>query len=384
MEKKKKQAIAMFRFGVISGLIGLRRTERGERERRIKEITLAEWDIPGSPRSHVSRSAVLEWVKRYEASGKKLESLFPKERADKGSVKSMDEETQAAIVLLRKEFRHASLPVLMDIAKERGILPVDFKASLPSVYRLLKLHGMCDEANKTDRRKFEAETSNDLWQSDCMYGPYVPVNGKKRRSYLIAVIDDHSRLIAHAEFYLNDTAENVADCFEKAFKKRGLPRKIYVDNGPSFKARHLRYTLATLGTALVHAKPYVPQGKGKIERWFRTVRMRLLPALPRVLDLARLNAKLSTWIDEYYHVTEHSGIKDQPLRRYLRQLHLIRPAPSDLRSYFRLNTKRKVNYDRSVSFGGKLFEAPVGLTGKTVILRFHKNEPERRRSPADT
>ena len=101
-----------------------------------------------------------------------------------------------------------------------------------------------------------------------------------------------------------------------------------------------------------------------------------MPILPKALDLAQLNEKLSTWIDRYYHVTEHGGIKDQPLKRYLKQLHLIRSAPSDLKGYFRLTAKRAVNNDRSVSFGGRLFEAPVGLIGKSVPLRFHRNEPE--------
>jgi putative transposase len=117
----------------------------------------------------------------------------------------------------------------------------------------------------TDRRKFEAELPNDLWQSDVMHGPKVHVDGKRRKTYLIAVIDDHSRLICHGQFYLSEKLACYLQALEQALLKRGLPRKLYVDNGPAFRSRHLEQVTASLGIALIHSKPYKPQGRGKID-----------------------------------------------------------------------------------------------------------------------
>ena len=102
---------------------------------------------------------------------------------------------------------------------------------------MLKCHGLHRERiTFVDRRRFEAELANDLWQADCMHGPKVVVEGKLRKSYLFAFIDYHSRLIPHAQFYLRAMVESVQDCLMQALEKRGLPRRLYVDNGPAFRS----------------------------------------------------------------------------------------------------------------------------------------------------
>ena len=123
-----------------------------------------------------------------------------------------------------------------------------------------------------DKRHFEASHPNEIWQSDVMHGPYVQVEGRARKTYLIAVIDDHSRYIVHAEFYLAETITNFLDCLRQAILARGLPQKLYTDNGACFKTSHLEQVSAQLGIAIKHTRPYTPQGRGKIERWFKTVR----------------------------------------------------------------------------------------------------------------
>jgi transposase InsO family protein len=378
MEEEKKQQIALFRFGVISNLIGLRKQEKGDRERFIAGIVSARWEIPLSDRTSISRSTVQEWISRYEASGRKLESLYPQERTDKGAMRSIQSEVQAALLLLRKEFPHATIPTILRIAGERKIVQDTQSFSCVSLWRLFKNHAdELQEIVQADRRKFEAETVNDLWQADTMYGPYVVEGGKKRRSYLVAVIDDHSRLIVHAEFYRADTTDHFLDCLEKALRKRGMPRKLYVDNGPVFRCKQLQLITASLGISLVHTKPYVPEGKGKIERWFRTVRMQFLPVLSGSLDISGMNAALFEWIEKQYHQRIHSSTNQTPLERYLKQLQLIRPVPENLSDAFRVSLVRKVASDRTVSIDGTLYEAPVGCMGKTVTVRFHRHQMDR-------
>jgi len=376
--EEQKKNIALFRFGVISELIGRKDIRRGEREAVIRELTTREWEIPDSVRTRVSRSTIREWLRRYEASGRKIESLFPKDRSDSGQSRSMDSETELALVELKRQFPEASLPVILKLGRRRNIVPQDFSASSQSIYRLFKRHGV-DKLNRpaVDRRKFEAELPNDLWQSDSMHGPKVMEDGKLKKTYLFGLIDDHSRLIPHAQFYFRENIDCYQDCLIQGLQKRGLPRKLYVDHGPAFRSRRLKYACASLGIALVYATPYSPAVKGKIERWWRTLRMQFLPLLPELLSLEQLNELLWRWIEKEYHLRVHGSTGKQPLQRYLDHIELIRPAPKNLFDYFRTTVLRNVDKDRTVSLDGRLYEAPAGLIGKTVQLKYHNSELER-------
>lgn len=378
MEEEAKKRIAEFRFGVIHDLIGDRKLTRGEKRRLLREKAGYEWEIPHSGRSRISASTMLSWVRRYERSGRRLESLYPEGRSDRGRPRVLDEETVLALCELKKQFRGASLPVVLKEAKSRGVLGHDFKAANATIYRLFKQRGLMSRQEQIeDRRKFEAELPNDIWQSDCMHGPMVDVDGRQRKSYLFAFIDDMSRLLCHAEFYLNERIDAYTDALRKALRKRGLPRKLYVDNGPAFRSHHLSNATASLGIALIHSKPYQPQGRGKIERFFRTVRSQFLLTCPAGLTLGALNEALRKWLDEHYHQNVHSSTRQTPLNRYLKHAHLLREAPKDLDDYFRVRVQRKVDKDRTVSLNGRLYEAPLELIGRMVTLLFHEADPAR-------
>jgi len=370
MSKEKQEKIALFRFGVIAPLVGIKGHEATAKEELIRRITQREWEIPDSHRSYICRSVVIEWLKRYEESGHDLTSLCPKSRDDKGMLRSMDAETQQALLKLKKELGpRLTLPNFMHKARERGILPPGFHVSMQTLYRLFSRHGL-DEVTSTpvDRRKFEAQSPNDLWQADIMHGPLVVEGKRKRKAFLFAIIDDHSRLIVHAWFYLNERLENFLDCLKKGLAKRGLPRKLYLDNGPAFRSHQLRLCLASLGVELVHSKAYVPQGKGKIERWFLSCQKQFLPLMKDGITLEQLNRKLEEWVTHGYHARVHDSTGQTPLERFIGKIELVRKAPPNLNDFFRIKLTRKVNNDRSVSIKGQLYEAPVALIGRTVSL----------------
>ena len=377
-DKSKKEKTAVFRFGVISPLVGVKQTQRGDKERLIREITSRQWEIPYSGRSFIGRSTVLEWLARYKESGGKLESLYPKERFDKGNSRAVDEDSERVLVQLKKQNRGASLPVILEKAKGKKALPTDFKASNQSIYRIFKRHALDkDDTPKEDMRRYEAELPNDLWQSDCMHGPRVVVEGKLKKSFLFAFIDDHSRIIPYGEFYLKENLNSYIACLKKALIKRGLPRKLYLDNGPSFRSHHLQYTTASLGISLIHSTAYRPEGRGKIERWFKTIRTGFLCDLPQDITIDLLNERLWQWIDKEYHRRVHSITKEKPLDRYLSHLHLIRSAPKDLNDYFRKRIVRKIHKDRTVSLFGRIYEGPVELIGNNVTLMYNEDDPLR-------
>jgi len=377
MDEDAKKDIARFRFGVISDLVGQRKLSRGEKQRILDDKSRAEWAIPRSSRMRISRSTILHWLRRWEKSGGRLESLYPEHRSDKNTTRVLDADSAQALIRLKKEYRGATLATILGEARRRGVVPSNFRVSKATLYRFFKRQGLEEDALPVDRRKFEAELPNDLWQSDALHGPKVLVEGRLRKAYLFAFIDDMSRFIPHAQFYLREHIDSYSDALRQALAKRGLPRKLYVDNGPTFSSRHLGHVTAALGIALIHSQPYQPQGRGKIERWFRTVREQFLSLQPEGLPLSVLNRYLQEWIDTAYHTTPHAGTGEAPLVRYLRHVHLLREAPKDLDDSFRKRALRRVARDRTVALNGRLYEAPLELIGKQVWLLFHDTDPAR-------
>ncbi len=373
MDQEQKREVATFRFGVIHDFVNGSRLSRRQKRQLLRDKCARRWLIPHSNKTRISQSTIRRWIRIYRHSGSKLESLYPKERSDQGASRSIDEETGLSLLQLRAQLPAATVPVLVKEMKKRhpgSCLP------LTTAYRFLKNHGSAigRRATPEDRRKFEAELPNDIWQSDVMHGPRVVVNDKKRKSYLIAFIDDHSRLICHGRFYLSENLASFMNAFEKALLKRGLPRKLYVDNGPAFRSKKLEFTTASLGIALIHSRPYKPQGKGKIERFFRTVRADFLTGL-NANTLAELNRSFDRWLDDIYHQRRHSATAMSPFKRFTDKMECVRPAPENLKDHFRKSVRRTVAADRTVTIDGNLFEAPIPLIGKRVLVLYHEDRP---------
>ena len=378
MEEDKKRQIATFRFGVISDFVVSHELERGERERLVSEKTNRQWAIPYSRRTRLSRSTLLGWVRRYERSGRKLESLYPQGRADIGQSRVLDEEVAQSLIRLRKELPRLPIKGLIEELRSRKVIDPWARICPTTVYRFLKGQGLQDptQTPPKDRRRFEAELPNDLWQSDMMFGPGVLVQGRQRKTFLFAFLDDMSRLIPHGQFYLTEGLDSYLDCLRQALLRRGLPRRLYVDNGAAFRSQHLTQITASLGIALIHSAPYQPEGRGKCERWFRTVREGFLSRW-QGQELTELNRAFWTWVEENYHRARHSVTSQTPLERFSSHLECLRPTPTHLEDFFRKRTLRIVAKDRTISLNGRLYEAPVSLIGKKVALLYHDHDPAR-------
>jgi transposase InsO family protein len=378
MTEEEKKQIAVFRFSVIHEFVGSTKLDYGEKQHLLAQKCARKWQIPGSDRTRISRTAILSWVKRYKDGGCRLESLYPKDRHDKQKSRAIDERTGANLIALRKSMPAVPVPALIKVMAQRRLISAGTRLAPSTVYRFLHNHQLMKPSpGCCDRRKFEAELPNDLWQSDVMHGPLVTAVPRKKKAYLIAFIDDHSRLVPYAQFYLSENLAAFLDAFEKALLKRGLPRKLYTDNGSAFRSKHLEHTTASLGIALVHARPYLPQGKGKIERFFRRIRQQFLPGVASEVGLADLNQQLERWLREDYHNKRHTAIGTTPAQRFSAKMECIRPAPDNLSDHFRCIARRKVARDRTVTLNGRLFEAPVPLIGQRVDLLYHQNRPEK-------
>jgi putative transposase len=377
MEKNKKKEVAVFRYSIIHEFVNGGRLEHGRKEKLLREKTERKWQIPHSEKTSISRSVILKWISSYEQSGRQLSSLEPRQRSDRGSVRAIDDETALNLIQLRKEFPNVPVPFFIETARERSLIAPLVQPGLTTVYRFLHEHNLMHASKQSseDRRKYEAELPNDIWQSDVLHGPSVQMGGKTRKSYLIAFIDDHSRLIPHAEFYPSESLKCFLNAFNPALLKRGLPRKLYVDNGSAYRSRQLEYICASLGIALIHARPYKPQGKGKIERFFRTVRSQFLSCFSGK-TLSDLNESLECWLRDKYHQRKHSSTGQSPLARFAAGMQCVRSTPADLTDHFRTVVRRRVNRDRTIVVNRRLYEAPVELIGKRVEVLFHEENPE--------
>jgi transposase InsO family protein len=374
----KKLKIATFRFGLISEFVTGVRLGYGEKEKLLKEKVSRSYDIPFSQRNVISRSSLEKWILDYKKSGYVIQGLYPKARSDKGGNRVLSDSLKLAIKELKKEQPNLKAPALITCLRQKKLIGFDEQINLSTLYRYLKSESLTSvNENALDKRQFEAQHPNEIWQSDVMHGPYVRVDGKSCKSYLIAIIDDHSRLIVHAEFYLAETRENFLDCLRQGIMKRGLPQKLYIDNGSCFRALHLEQVTAQLGIGISHSRPYMPQGRGKIERWFKYVRDNFIPVEKfnptnkEKLDI--LSSHFVEWVDEYNNRV-HSSTKQTPYNRYRAGLECVRPAPPRLLDYFRQIEFRRVKKDRTVRLMGNVFEAPVGLIDRQVELRFHPED----------
>lgn len=377
MTEDEKRKIATFRFTVIGEIVASR-LDPGEQERIIRDKCARKWQIPFSNRTRISRSTILRWIRCYKQGGDTLESLYPDDRNDRGKSRRIDAETSCNLIRIREEMPMAPVRKLIETMNERHLVSPGCRLSKTTVYRFLNERKLMKQAaHPIDRRKFEAELPNDLWQSDVMHGPHVMHEGRLKKTYLIAFLDDHSRLIPYAAFYFSEAVPWYLDALERAITTRGLPRKLYVDNGSAFRSHHLETVTASLGIALLHARPYTPEGKGKIERFFRSVRSMFLADAPPIDSIEALNQAFGQWLQGTYHERRHSATGQSPFERFTANLHCIRSAPANVKDHFRKMARRRVANDRTITLEGNLYEAPVELIGKQIELLYHPHDLQR-------
>lgn len=377
-ENEQKLKIATFRFGIISEFVTGVKLAYGEKEKLLKEKTKRSYDVPFSNRSVISRSTIEKWVWDYKKSGYRLEGLYPQNRNDKGKNRALSSSLKLAIKELKKEWPNLKAPAMIILLKQKKLIAPDENINLSTLYRYLKAEALTSiNESAVDKRCFEALHPNEIWQSDVLHGPHVKVDGKSKKTYLIAIIDDHSRYIIHAEFYFAETRENFLIALKDGVTKRGLPQILYIDNGSCFRALHLEQVSAQLGIGIKHSRPYIPQGRGKIERWFKYVRDNFLSIYSQTSNnadkLETLNQNFSKWVEAYNH-RQHGTTKQSPYDRYQANLECIRPAPAYLLDYFRQIEFRRVKKDRTVRLLGVMYEVPVGLIDRQVELRFHQEK----------
>jgi len=367
-------AVALFRLSVLGPLVSREQLDRGDLQKIVRELAQREYAIPNSDRRMLGEKTIQAWYYQWRKGG--IDALAPKVRVDRGQSK-ISAAVQEAILAAKRENPRRSINQIERLLVAAGLAP-DQSLSRSSVHRLLQQNGLSQMTGSAslpeEKRSFAAEFAGSIWYGDVMHGPRVAIKGQLRKTYLVSLIDDASRLVAHSAFCLGETALDIEGVLKQALLRRGCPVKIIVDNGAAYRAATLQGVCARLGIHLIFCRPYAPEGKGKLERWHRTFRDQFLSELDErhIADLADLNARLWAWIEQVYHQAPHAGLNGlTPLARYLRDLPRIRSLGAkavQLDSLFLHRINRFVRKDATVSYLGQRFEVPYELSGKTVHL----------------
>jgi len=370
--------VALFRYGLISDFINLPPGTRGLYA-QIKKKAEQDYIIPGSKRTRVAEETIRSWLKKYRAGG--FDALLPKERKDKGKARRLPLEIADVLLAVKEDNLELTVPLVIKKARESGKIPGDIRLPESTIYKLLARNGLTKKESSPDKdhRRFSYQYAGDLWMSDVMHGPAVKNDGgRKRKTYLIAFIDDATRVIPYAAFAYSENTASFMEVFRQAILRRGIPQRLFVDNGSAFRSHHLSLVCAKLGITLIHARAYHAAAKGKIERWFRTIRLQFLPVLTKenMQSLASMNRALWLYIEIEYHRTRHRMLKETPLDCWANVGQRVRyPEPGvDLEDLFLFESKRKVQKDRTVSLNGMIYEIDAALVGETVTLRYNPAE----------
>lgn len=376
MDEDAGEKLALFRYRVVAPLVetGITRQEFAARR---AEILTTEFRMPGSELARRIPTRTLQrWTRRLLKAG--FKGLLPQPRSDRGVTRALDPAILRRAVELKDEVPQRTLDRLLAmLAREAEAAGVD----APRAAARSTLHHHLQRLGKTRRltvgpsrtfHRFETDAPNDLWMTDVKYGPYLPAEqpGTFRRAYLIAFIDDHSRA-AWASYYAAEDLQSLLDCFKRSMLRRGVPTKVYCDNGLVFRSRQFSRICAELGIRHVFAKAYAPQGKGKIERFWGHVDTSFVPELqvsqPQTLE--ELNRLFWAWLETDYLHRKHSETQETPAVRHARGK-IVPLDPAVAAEVFLWKEQRTVDKTGVIRVFNNRYEVDSRLYRQRVDIRY--------------
>jgi putative transposase len=360
---ERAREVALYRYALIRPLAdpALSASERGKLVRALAaQVHLGPFGEPVS----VSRASLDRWIRAWRAGG--FDALIPAEpqvapRTDPGVL-------ELAAGLKREHPARTAAHIARILAAEHGWAPS--ARTLQRHFARLELNTRPDGMPPRAFGRFEAAACDQLWVSDGLHGPIID----GRRAVLFALLDDHSRYVVGHRWGHGEDTLGMQAALHDAVKTHGCPQRLYCDNGAAYSSHQLAWSAAVLDITLVHSAPGRPQGRGKIERWNRTVRDQFLvevdPTGPTSLE--QLNRSFTVWLHQQYHRAVHSETEATPAQRYHAEdrARPPKPDPARLRRAFLWREQRKVTSFATVSLHGNRYEVDPALVGRTIDVLF--------------
>ena len=367
----EKDDLALFKYSIIAPFIN-KTTDCKTIRSFCKSCSSKRYYYKGKELTF-SYETIRKWLSAYIDDG--YDNLKRKTRLDNNKPRSLDEDVLIRIDDLKTKFPKIRTTTLYKQLVSEGYIE-DGQISLRTFQRFIRNRNYLNLNTDHERRAFEFKHSNDLWQSDTTHGPYIIIKGVKYKTYIMAFIDDHSRLIVGARAFYHDNAINMQILLKETVKVYGLPKILYMDNGGPYSNKQLSIICAKLGISNRNTHPYDAEAKGKIERFNRSLKDAWMNAFDwnTIKSLDDLNDKLATTIKEYNNRI-HSSLKDTPNNVYHRDIEEIKWFDDDhIDKAFYHTVKRKVSKTGTVSISNNVYEVDYELSKRTIEFTYNPSD----------
>ncbi|MFF4618228.1 DDE-type integrase/transposase/recombinase [Nonomuraea jabiensis] len=364
---ERAQKVALWRYQLIREAADAELSTR-QRGRLVRALAERTHEGPFGEPVVVSRNTLDRWIRNWRE--RRFDGLLPPAR--KPTPRTPPEVLELAAALKREKPERTGAQIARILRSTLGWSPNE--RTLLRHFDAMELRSRPDGSAPQAFGRFEALRPNEIWTGDALHGPKVG----GRKTFLFAFIDDHSRaVVGHRWGYFEDTVR-LAAALRPALAARGVPESIYVDNGSAFVDVALKRAAAKLAIKIVHSGPGQPEGRGKIERFFKTVRQQFLVEIAadgqtagtKVNDLAELNRLFTAWVERVYHQREHSETGQAPLERWMAGAPFPTPAPAQLAEAFKWSEFRQVTKTATVRLFANSYCVDASLVGRKVELVF--------------
>jgi transposase InsO family protein len=369
--KDHAEEIAIFRSEII-GALTRRELDHGELRAALVELAAQRYRPPRADGTRQYAASTLErWYYVYKGGG--LDALRPDTRSDKGRARDLTVEQRQLLCDIRREHPSASVPLILRTLEADGRLDKG-AVSASTVRRLFAESGLDriplrDGGGQKTRLRWEAERPGALWHGDVCYGAAISIGGASKPVRIHGLLDDSSRYIIALEAHHTEREVDMLGLLVRAIRRHGPPDALYLDNGSTYRGEHLSTACARMGISLLHARPYDAPARGKMERFWRTLREGCLDFLGQLTSLHDVNVRLWAFLDEHYHKAPHASL----LGRSPARLYETAERPVDrfderkLRDALTVRVRRRVRRDSTLPLDGGDWELDQGfLAGRLV------------------
>jgi putative transposase len=370
--KDHSEAVALFRASVI-GSLGCREMSRGDLADELRALSEKRFRPPGSPITRSYGISTLErWYYAHRSGG--VEALRPKPRSDRGFAQTLTDKQRELLCDIRQDYPGASVPLILRTLVADGRLQKDAvsAATLRRLYaqagldrRTLRMMGK----GSRERQRWAVERPGQLWHADVCHGANLSVAGRAVRLRIHAILDDASRTIVAIRACNNEREVEMLSLLVEAVRLDGKPEVLYLDNGSTYRGDALKTACGRLDIKLLHAAPYDPQARGKMERFWRTLREGCLDLMGEMQSLHDVQARLLAFVDEHYHRAPHGGLMGRAPAEVYGEREPVHVTEETLRDSLVVHARRRVRGDGTIAIGGVDWELSQGyLAGKIVSI----------------
>jgi transposase InsO family protein len=371
LNDEKRQQIALFRYGILAPLISGTYDDIDSKKGFFRNAARKTYTNPRGVDTILSASTLERWFYKYQKHG--FDALLPQKRIDTGMSRKLNTDMIEQINYLKQEYPRIPATLIHQKLIDNGTIAKG-EISLSTVNRYInQLNHKIKYTPNKEMHRYERPHINEVWCGDSSVGPYILFEGKKKKVWIIALIDDTSRMITGIDIFFNDNFVNVMSVMKSGVSKFGKPKILNLDNGSSYKNKQISLLAARIGTTLSYNAPYSPIGKAKIERWFKTLKQQWMSQL-NMADFQGVD-DLRVSLFEYvkmYNQRVHSSLNGlSPIDRFFKESALIkRLSEAQIEHAFLLEIERRVSIDNVIIIDNIEYEVDYRYSKQRILLRY--------------